>query len=97
MKAKIIKGFEHLGRWINPGDEFDDEPAVIAALISQGYAEPEGQPGASGGQGAVGGQQSTQQQPGNQQSGLSSQGKPAQQQNHQQQEAKHHKGRSEAQ
>lgn len=90
MKAKITKGFNHLGRWINAGDEFDDEPAVIAALVDQGYAETEpGQP--------TPGQQQQQTQA-SQQGGLSSQGKPAQQPAQQQnQKSKHHEGRSEAQ
>lgn len=39
VKAKITKGFMHLGRMLNPGDEFEGEPDVIAALVRQGYAQ----------------------------------------------------------
>lgn len=63
MKAKITKGFKHLGRWLNAGDEIDEEPAVIAALVDQGYAEAEDQPADK----PAAAQQSAQSAPGNQQ------------------------------
>lgn len=58
VKAQITKGFESLGRHWKPGDEYEDDPGVIEALVRQGYAQSD-----EVGEGGTMSPQSQQQQP----------------------------------